>query len=302
MANWEGVSEFVAVADSGSFTQASHRLSTSVANISRRVAMLEERLKVKLLVRTTRKVSLTEAGQIYYQQCRLLVEGLEQAEQTVTQLQQNPQGKLKVTASVTYGEQKVAPLLHQFLQQHDQLELELVLTNQKLDLIEQGVDVAIRLGQLEDSSFLSRKLGNRQLYVCATPDYLSRYGVPYTLSELIHHKCLTGTYDYWRFKENHQSRSIKVKGNIRCNSGAVLLDAALKGMGMVQLPDYYVNEHLATGTLVEVLPSYRDDREGVWALYPHNRHLSTKVRLLLDFLAQNLSGEPKAYSSPKVGV
>ncbi len=289
MASWEGVSEFVAVAESGSFTQASHRLNTSVANISRRVALLEERLKVKLLVRTTRRVSLTEAGQIYFQQCRLLVEGLEQAEQTVTQMQQIPQGKLKVTAPVTYGEQKIAPLLHEFLLQHDQLQLELVLTNQKLDLIEQGGDLAIRLGQLEDSSFRARKLSNRQLHVCATQEYLSQYGTPYTLSELSQHQCLTGTYDHWRFKENNQSRSIRVKGNISCNSGVALVDAALKSIGMVQLPDFYVSEHLASGQLVEVLANYRDDREGVWGIYPHNRHLSAKVRMLMDYLAQSLS-------------
>lgn len=289
MAIWEGVSEFVAVAESGSFTQASHRLNTSVANISRRVASLEERLKVKLLVRTTRKVSLTEAGQIYFQQCRLLIEGLEQAEQTVTQMQQTPLGKLKVTAPVTYGEQKIAPLLHQFLQQHQQLELELVLTNRKLDLIEQGVDLAIRLGQLEDSSFRARKLSSRHLHVCATPEYLARYGTPHTLSELSQHQCLTGTYDYWRFKENNQPRSVRVQGNISCNSGVVLVDAALKSIGMVQLPDYYVEEYLASGQLVEVLTAYRTDREGVWGLYPHNRHLSAKVRMLLDYLAESLS-------------
>ncbi|EPT8449888.1 LysR family transcriptional regulator [Vibrio cidicii] len=289
MASWEGVSEFVAVAETGSFTQAAKRLVTSVANVSRRIALLEERLGVKLLLRTTRKVSLTEAGQMYYQQCRALLEGLEQAELTVTQMQQTPRGKLKVTAPVTYGEQKIAPLLNDFLLQHPKLELELVLTNQKLDLIEQGVDVAVRLGQLDDSSFIARRLSNRHLYVCATPDYLAQCGTPHTLSELTKHSCLVGTYDHWRFKENQQSRSIRVKGRLSCSSGVVLLDAVLKGMGLAQLPDYYVEEYLLSGRLVEVLPSYRDDREGVWALYPQNRHLSPKVRLLVDYLAQHLS-------------
>lgn len=289
MASWEGVSEFVAVAETGSFTQAAKRLVTSVANVSRRIALLEERLGVKLLLRTTRKVSLTEAGQVYYQQCRALLEGLEQAELTVTQMQQTPRGKLKVTAPVTYGEQKIAPLLNDFLLQHPKLELELVLTNQKLDLIEQGVDVAVRLGQLDDSSFIARRLSNRHLYVCATPDYLAQCGTPHTLSELTKHSCLVGTYDHWRFKENQQSRSIRVKGRLSCSSGVVLLDAVLKGMGLAQLPDYYVEEHLLSGRLVEALPSYRDDREGVWALYPQNRHLSPKVRLLVDYLAQHLS-------------
>lgn len=289
MASWEGVNEFVAVAEAGSFTQAALRLVTSVANVSRRIALLEERLGVKLLLRTTRKVSLTEAGLVYYQQCRTLIEGLEQAELTVTQMQQTPKGKLKVTAPVTYGEQKIAPLLHDFLLHHPKMELELLLTNQKLDLIEQGVDVAVRLGQLDDSSFIARRLSNRHLYVCATPEYLAQHGTPHTLSELTKHSCLVGTYDHWRFKENHQSRSIRVKGRISCSSGVVLLDAVLKSMGIAQLPDYYVDEHLASGRLVEVLPAYRDDREGVWALYPQNRLLSPKVRLLVDYLARHLS-------------
>lgn len=138
MANWEGVSEFVAVAERESFTGAANKLSTSVAQISRRVASLEERLAVKLLNRTTRKVSLTEAGQLYYQQCKQLVEGLELAELAVTQMQSTPKGLLKVTAPVTYGERQLAPLLHQFLTQYPQVELELMLTNQKLDLIDSG--------------------------------------------------------------------------------------------------------------------------------------------------------------------
>ncbi|CAH8221806.1 LysR family transcriptional regulator [Vibrio aestuarianus] len=288
MANWEGINEFVAVAETGSFTSAAHKLATSVANVSRRIATLEARLAVKLLQRTTRKVSLTEAGQLYYHQCRQLVEGLELAELTVTQMQQTPSGLLKVTAPVTYGEQKVAPLLNQFLQQHPRLELDLILTNQKLDLIEQGVDVAVRLGQLEDSSFIAKKLSNRQLFVCASPGYLAQYGTPHTLSELAHHQCLQGTMGHWRFKDNQRSRQISVKGKIKCNSGVALLNAALQGIGMVQLPDYYVEAYLASGELVEVLLPYRDDREGVWALYPHNRHLSSKVRLLVDFLADAL--------------
>lgn len=289
MASWEGVNEFVAVAEMGSFTQAAERLHTSVANISRRVLQLEERLGIKLLLRTTRKVSLTEAGMLYYQQCKVLVDGLLQAEQAITQIQHTPSGKIKVTAPVTYGEQKIAPLLHNFLLLYPQLDLELVLTNQKLDLIDQGIDLAIRLGQLEDSSFIARKLSERRLHVCASQAYLAQYGTPYALSELTRHSCLIGTHDHWRFKENKQSRSIKVSGRIRCSSGMVLLDAALKGMGLAQLPDYYVAEHLAQGKLIEVLATFQDDREGVWALYPQNRHLSTKVRLLVDHLTQHLS-------------
>ncbi|WP_404972287.1 LysR family transcriptional regulator [Vibrio campbellii] len=289
MANWEGVSEFVAVAETNSFTGAANKLKTSVAQISRRVSALEERLAVKLLHRTTRKVSLTEAGQLYYQQCKHLVEGLELAELAVTQMQAEPKGLLKVTAPVTYGEMNLAPLLHRFIEKYPQVNLELNLTNQKLDLIEQGVDVAIRLGRLQDSSLIAKRLSSRQLYVCASPAYLDRSGEPHTLSELSHHQCLVGTADYWHFKEQKREKSLRVSGRIKCNSGFALVDAAKRGLGLVQLPDYYVQEALDNGELVEVLTDYRDDREGIWALYPQNRNLSTKVRLLIDFLAENMS-------------
>lgn len=288
MANWEGVNEFVTVADTGSFTQAALRQSTSVANISRRVNALEQRLGVKLLLRTTRRVSLTEAGQLYYQYCRSLVEGLAEAELAVTQMQATPKGKVKVTAPVTFGEWKIALLLQDFLQLYPELELELVLTNRKLDLVAEHIDVAIRLGQLDDSSFIARKLCDRQLYVCATPQYLSKMGVPHTLSELQNHQCLVGTHDHWRFNVGGNSRTVKVSGRLSCNSGFALLNASLKGMGLVQLPDYYVRPYLRTGELVEVLDGSKTDREGVWALYPENRLLSPKVRLLLDYLADNL--------------
>lgn len=289
MANWEGVSEFVGVAETQSFTAAAQKLHTSVAQVSRRISSLEERLAVKLFNRTTRRVSLTEAGQVYYQQCKQLVEGLELAELAVTQMQSTPKGLLKVTAPVTFGEQQLAPLLHQFLERYPQVDLDLMLTNQKLDLIEMGVDVAVRLGRLQDSSLIAKRLSSRQLYVCASSSYLEQYGEPHTLSELSHHQCLVGSVDYWRFRDSKGEKSVRVSGRIHCNSGYALLDAAIRGLGLVQLPDYYVQPLLQSGELVEVLCNYRDEREGIWALYPQNRNLSPKVRLLIDYLAEQLS-------------
>jgi DNA-binding transcriptional LysR family regulator len=289
MANWEGVTEFVAVAETNSFTSAASKLKTSVAQISRRVSALEQRLAVKLLHRTTRKVSLTEAGQLYYQQCKHLLEGLELAELAVTQMQAEPRGVLRVTAPVTYGEMNLAPLLNQFLEKHPQVTLDLILTNQRLDLIEQGVDLAIRLGRLQDSSLIVRRLSSRQMHVCASPKYLERFGEPHTLSELGRHQCLVGSVDYWHFKEQNREKSLRVAGRIKCNSGFALVDAAKRGLGLVQLPDYYVQEALDSGELIEVLSDYRDDREGIWALYPPSHNLSPKVRLLIDFLAKELS-------------
>ncbi|MDR9830162.1 LysR family transcriptional regulator [Vibrio sp. FNV 38] len=291
MNQWEGVSEFVTVAEEQSFTRAAQRLDTSVANISRRVNLLEDRLGVKLLARTTRKVSVTEAGQTYYQHCKPLVEGLSQAELAVNQLQVTPKGKIKMTAPVTYGEQVIAPLMHDFLIEYPHIELDLVLSNQKHDLIEEGFDLAIRLGRLEDSTMMARKLRNRHMYVCASPLYLMQYGEPFSISELKHHNCLLGSSKYWRLDENSIERLVTVKGRIQCNSGYALVNAALKGLGIVQLPDYYVQPYLASGELVELLTDYRGNQEGIWALYPQNRMLTSKVRTLIDYLSAALSRE-----------
>ncbi|WP_261815812.1 LysR family transcriptional regulator [Vibrio gallicus] len=289
MANWEGINEFVAVAQNQSFTGAAQQLATSVANISRRVHSLEQRLGIKLLLRTTRKVSLTEAGATYYHHCKPLVEGLGMAELAVTQLQSSPQGRIKVTAPVTFGEQVLAPLMHQFLLEYPQVELELVLSNQRMDLIEDGFDLAIRLGRLQDSTMMAKKLLNRDVFVCSSPEYLERHGEPHTLSELKHHQCLRGSVKYWRFDDKGNERLIHVDGRIQCNSGYALVDAAIKGLGIVQLPDYYVQSYLASGKLIELLKAYRGKQEGVWALYPQNRMLTSKVRTLIDYLSDTLT-------------
>lgn len=286
---WEGVSEFVAVAEAESFTAAAKRLGISIAQVSRQVSALESRLSTKLLYRTTRKVSVTEAGQTYYQYCRQVLDGLEEAERAMTNLQLIPKGKLRLTAPVTYGEKVIAPLVNDFILRYPELEVQLNLTNQKLDLVGGGYDLAIRLGKLEDSSMMAKRLSSRTLYVCASPEYLSTYGVPHSLSELDRHNCLQGNLDYWRFQDRGKPYNVRVKGNMKCDSGWALLDAALKGIGIVQLPDYYVQPSLACGKLMNLLEHYQEADDGIWAIYPHNRHLSPKVRMLLDFLDESLS-------------
>lgn len=291
MANWEGVEEFVAVGTHQSFTTAAKKLNTSVAQVSRRVSALEKKLAVKLLNRTTRRVNLTEAGQLYFQHCKHLVEGLELAELAVTQMQRSPTGTIKVTAPVTYGEQQLSPLFTEFLILYPQVNLDIVFTNQKLDLLEAGIDVAIRLGRLQDSNLIAKRLASRQLYVCANQTYLANHGQPHTIAELNNHQCLVGSMDYWRFRDNEQEKAIRVSGRIKCNSGYSLHQAAKQGLGLVQLPDYYVKEDLNSGQLIEVLSQFRDKQEGIWAVYPENRLLSTKVKLFIEFLAEKLSNK-----------
>ena len=285
---WEGISEFVCVAEYGSFTRAAKALGISTAQVSRQISALEKRLKIKLLYRTTRKVSLTEEGRVFYQHCRSVLDGLNAAEQAVSNLQSKPQGRIKLTAPVTYGEQQLLPLINDFMVQYRDIEVTAFLSNQKIDLIEGGYDLAIRIGKLRDSTMMAKKLSLRTNFVCATPAYLNQYGVPRTLDDLSQHNCLLGTRDYWHFVEDGTEKNLRVSGTIQCNSGYSLVDAALKGLGIVQLPDYYVQKHLASGALVSVLDNYREPKESIWAIYPHNRQLSPKIRLLVDYLAERL--------------
>lgn len=288
MISWEGVSEFIAVAEAQSFTAAANRLGISTAQVSRQVGALEARLGTKLFYRTTRKVTITETGQVYYNHCRQVLEGLAEAERAVTDLHQEPKGRLNLTAPVTFGENRIAPLINDFLQRYQELEINLRLTNQRLDLVAESYDLAIRLGELEDSSMMAKRLSSRRHYTCAAPEYLAAHGTPNALSELDAHNCLQGSLGYWRFQENGTTRHIRVKGNLRCNSGASLVDAAQKNLGIIQLPDYYVEADLSAGRLISVLDAYRAPDDGIWAIYPQNRHLSPKVRLLLDHLWKGL--------------
>ncbi|MCV2884849.1 LysR substrate-binding domain-containing protein [Aestuariibacter sp. AA17] len=289
MVSWEGVIEFVRVAQYGSFTRASKHLSTSVAQVSRRVAALEARLGCKLLHRSTRTVTLSEAGQLFFAQCQPLITGLEEAERSVSELQHAPRGLIRLTAPVAFGESYIAPLVNQFLRHYPDISLECHFTNATLDLIEQRFDLAVRIGKLQDSTLMARKLASRQSYVCASPQYIKEHGEPFTLSELKHHRCLKGSLDVWRFTVGDTQKSMSVNGKIQYNSGHALKDAALRGLGLVQLPDYYVQEAMQSGQLIEVLSQYRDAPEGIWAIYPHNRHLTPKIRLLIDFLESNLA-------------
>ena len=300
---WDGISEFVYVAEHESFTRAAKELGISTAQVSRQISALEKRLNIKLLYRTTRKVSLTEEGRVFYQHCRGVLDGLDAAEQAVSNLQSKPQGRIKLTAPVTYGEQQLLPLVNDFMVQYSDIEVTAFLSNQKIDLIDGGYDLAIRIGKLSDSTMMAKKLSRRTNFVCAAPAYLEKYGTPSSLSDLSQHNCLLGTRDYWHFidfketdskktdygKNADKEKNLRVSGTVQYNSGHSLVDAALKGLGIVQLPDYYVQQYLASGALVSLLDNYREPEESIWAIYPHNRHLSPKIRLLVDYLAERLA-------------
>lgn len=293
MSSWDGLDEFVAVAEAGQFSAAARRLGLSSSQISRQVARLEERLQTRLFYRSTRRVALTEAGQAFLQHCQRLQDAREEALRAVGDLAGEPKGLLRLTCAVAYGERFVVPLVNAFMARHPQLRVEIQLSNDTLDLLHNGLDLAIRLGRLADSRLVATRLAPRAMYLCAAPQYLERYGRPHSLSELARHNCLVGSSDQWSFAERDRELSLRVQGNWRCNSGEAVLDAALRGFGLCQLPDYYVQPHLASGRLVELLEQNRPPHTAVWALYPQQRHLSPKVRQLVDFLKQGLAQRPE---------
>jgi DNA-binding transcriptional LysR family regulator len=289
MGRWEGLDEFVAVAECGQFTAAADRLGLSSSHVSRQIAKLEERLQTRLFYRSTRKVALTEAGQTFLQHCQRLQDARDEAMRAIGDLAGEPKGLLRMTCAVAYGERFIVPLVNDFMARHSQLRVEIELSNQTIDLLHSGMDLAIRLGRLQDSRLVATRLAPRVMYLCAAPEYLHRYGRPHSLSELTRHNCLIGSSDHWAFQEQGKELSIRVQGNWRCNSGEAVLAAALRGFGLCQLPDYYVLEHLRSGALVPLLAQHQPPNTAVWALYPQQRHLSPKVRQLVDLLKSGLA-------------
>jgi DNA-binding transcriptional LysR family regulator len=279
---WEGLDEFVAVAECGQFTAAAERLGVSSSHISRQIARLEERLQTRLLYRSTRRVTLTEAGQTFLHHCQRLQDGREEALRAVGDLNSEPKGLLRMTCAVAYGERFITPLVTRFMGDYPQLRVDIELSNRTLDLVHEGLDLAIRLGRLQDSRLVATRLAPRRMYLCASPSYLERYGRPHSLSELNRHNCLIGGSDTWLLQQ-------RIQGNWRCNSGQAVLDAALQGVGLCQLPDYYVLEHLNSGALISLLEAHQPPNTAVWALYPQQRHLSPKVRKLVDYLKEGLA-------------
>ncbi|QEY11216.1 LysR family transcriptional regulator [Cellvibrio sp. KY-YJ-3] len=290
MQHWERVEAFIAVVRFGSFAAAARELQVSNSHVSRLVSQLEQQLGTQLLYRTTRQIRLTDAGQLYYDSCRHLFDGLREAESLLQHHQGQPTGLLKITAATTFGDRYIAPLVNDFQLLYPQLKVQMYFSNRQVELIEEGFDLAIRMGVMRESTLIAKRLCDRREYIVGSPDYLARISAPQTLTDLERHNCLVGTRGYWLLSDGGQRKDLQVRGNWQANSGPALLDAALKGLGLAQLPDYYVDEFLADGRLVKVLDDYRFNDAGVWVVYPQQRHLAPKVRLFIDFLAERFAG------------
>ena len=284
---------FAAVVDAGSFVGAADALDVSKAAVSRIVSELEARLGVRLLHRTTRRLSLTADGDVFVLRCRELLAGVEEAEAEITQRSGQAVGLLKVSAPFSYGVLRLGPLWGAFLAAHPKIEMEITLSDRFVDLVDEGFDLAVRIARLESSSLVSRRLSSTRLVLCASPQYLEQHGRPGHPSELVDHAVLAYSLlaagDTWQFEGPEGPSTVKVHPRMRTNSGDTCRAVALSGRGIVLQPSFLVDDDLRAGTLVELMPEYQSPELGVYAVYPSRKHLLPKVRLLIDYLAAALA-------------
>lgn len=296
MDRFKQIETFTAVATKGSLSAAALAEGVAPAVIGRRIDALEARLGVKLLVRTTRRVSLTFEGSAFLEDCQRILNDFHNAEASVSLGGVKASGHVRVTAPAGFGRRHVAPLMPAFLEANRDVTISLDLSDRLTDIVNESIDVAIRIGRLDDSSLVGVQLAENQRVVVASPDYLRRRGTPRHPSELVDHNCLTfGTYGNqargWLFVIDGRQVALRVSGSIECNDGAVLHEWALAGMGLAWRSMWEVGEDLAAGRLLTVLDSFAAPGNAIHALFPQRRHLPLRVRMFIDFLKS-------AYSSP----
>lgn len=289
MDGWKGIDSFVAVTDFGSFTTAADSLGVSVSLVSREIALLEKKLGTKLLIRTTRNVTLTEAGRMFAEKCRRLIEDRDSAFDSVRENGDEISGQIRITCSIAYGETTIVPLINQFAVDFPHVIIELDLSNSIRDLIADGYDLAIRVGELSDQRLSKAPLGKRTLHTCAAPAYLELFGVPQSIEELRSHETLLGATERWSFRDQ-SGRNVQFTpaARLRCNNGFGVLDATKRGIGICQLPDFYVHDGLLKSELIEVLLEYAPVPQDIWVTFPKRPALRKPVEALMSYLNSRL--------------
>lgn len=290
-----GMDVFVRVVDEGSFSEAARSLRLTPSAVSKQISALEDRLGTRLLSRTTRRLILTEAGRTLLNRARPILDAMEEAEGSVTALTNAPRGLLKVNIPVSFGETHIAPILPEFMARYPEVRLMVGQADRFVDLVEEGIDVAIRVAELKDSSLIARRLAPMIRIVCAAPAYLERFGVPKRPEHLATHNCLTfieRTHQVdWRFGPNADKQVIAARGSLSTNATETLRQAALAGVGIVRLSNYIVMRDLRAGTLVRLLADYEVQESSVYAVFPASRHVSPKTRAFVDYLVETV-GRP----------
>jgi DNA-binding transcriptional LysR family regulator len=291
MDRFQEMRAFAAVVDAGSFVSAADMLEISKAAVSRQIAELESRLGVRLLNRTTRRLSLTEEGEVFYARAKELLGSLDEMESEVAARSGQAVGILKVTAPLSFGLTHLAPLWPAFMARHPRVQLEVMLADRFVDLVEEGMDLAVRIARLESSSLVSRRLSSTELLLCASPKYLKKHGRPRHPSDLARHAVIAYTLlsvgDDWQFTGPEGLVQVRVQPRMRTNNGDTCRAAALGHEGIVLQPSFLVAHDLAAGTLVRLLPDYRSLELGIFAVYPSRKFVAPKVRVLIDYLAHS---------------
>lgn len=284
---------FVRVAELGSFAGAAQQLGVARSVVTRQIAGLEAHLGVKLMARSTRRLTLTSASTAYLEKCRVILNLVEAAEIGVAEERQTPRGNIRISLPLSFGLKRLAPLLLDFSQRYPEVALDMDYSDRRVNLIEEGIDLSIRVTRRLDAGDVARRIGTSRMRVLASPDYLSRHGQPAHPAELAHHVCLgytnAGAATTWQFVVDGQLENFPIRSRINANNGDVLTEAAAQGLGIACQPDFIAGSFIAAGRVVEILVDYPGPELGIYAMLPSNRHIPHRVRVLMDFLAARLA-------------
>ncbi len=295
MDEFSAIPVFVAVVENGGFSAAARTLGVSKSAVSKRINQLEKQLGVRLLYRTTRKLSLTEAGERYFEHAARALQAAAQAEDAVAELQGDPQGTLKICAPMSFGRLHVAPLIPRLLKRYPKLQVELVMDDRTTDLVAAGFDIAIRSGRLADSTLVARKLAPLRQVLCASPEYIEHYGQPETPAELAEHNCILFSYssdaNKWTLCGEGEPEIVQVSGNYRVNNSEALLEALKAGIGIGRLPTFVAGPDLDSGRLIQLFESWQIPEQMFYAVFPERRYLPAKVRVFLEFAIEHFGGD-----------
>lgn len=287
---------FARVVEAQGFSAAARRLGLSKSAVSKHIAQLEDRIGARLLHRTTRSLRLTDVGSAFYERCARILAEAEEAELAVSHMSAAPRGTLRVSAPVSFGSRYLAKPIAELACLYPELRIEVVLADRLVDLVDEGYDVAIRIGRLPDSSLIAKRLCAMPGFIVASPTYLAAHGTPDVPADLAKHNCLSyslsSTGDVYHFRDGDRDIALKVEGTMRANNGDILMEAVRQGVGLGYMPAFLAGCDLRTGTLVEILPQFRALPGAISAVYPHNRNLSVKVRVFVDYLVAHFAEVP----------
>ena len=287
---------FSAVAKNGSFSVAAKKLSISKAMVSKHIKNLENSLSVRLFNRTTRKLNLTDAGSSYYEKVNMILSEIDETESAISQLNSEPKGKLKVMAQPSFGAFHLSRALSLYLKKYTEVTVNLELSHRIPDLVEENIDLAFHVGELNDSMYVSRRIASARRVICASPEYIKKNGMPEKPEDLLNHNCLIymprNDMGKWEFLDKGKRKKIKVTGDIQCNSGDALRVASIQSRGITQLPTYMVGLDIQAGRLEAVLEDFEPEKQPIYAIYNHRKYVSAKIKTFIDFIYDLYQPEP----------